>query len=208
MKKVLIIFFSFIVIFGLVYAVFFNGLFNTSQEEEIEENKNTEIIENTSKLEESKIAEISLENIKKDMERKIINNTPREKQEVKEEDLKRMASSFVERFGSYSNHSNYSNIASLKIFMTKKMQDWADNFIADIKANKEADSIYYGITTKAISVEVTNFNNTLGFAELLIKTQRQKSIATMDNAISDFQDIIIKFVKENNQWKVNSAYWQ
>ena len=39
---------------------------------------------------------------------------------IKQSDIERMAKSFAERFGSFSNQSNYANIRDLKIFMTKK----------------------------------------------------------------------------------------
>src|SRR6056297_1177249 len=71
-----------------------------------------------------------------------------EERELNANDLGKMASSFAERFGSYSNHSNYSNILDLQIFMTRKMKNWAEKSIEESK--NEYSDIYYGITTKAI----------------------------------------------------------
>jgi len=125
-----------------------------------------------------------------------------------EENLKKMAASFAERFGSYSNHSNYSNITDLKVFMSKRMKNWADNFMSQIGANNEYSGIYYGITTRAISQEVNKFDDNTGDAEILVKTKRRESTGSMDNSSNFYQNILIKFVKETGSWKIDSADWQ
>jgi hypothetical protein len=43
-------------------------------------------------------------------------------EEVTRFNLEKIASSFAERLGSYSNQSNFSNILDLKVFMTLSMQ--------------------------------------------------------------------------------------
>lgn len=129
-----------------------------------------------------------------------------EKRELDEMDLAKIASSFAERFGSYSNHSNFGNIRDLKIFMTKNMQAWADNFIAEQSKDSYA-SAYYGITTKSISTEVGSFDQSSGTASILVKTQRRESKDTISNSVTIYQDIIINFIKENGSWKVDSANW-
>lgn len=130
------------------------------------------------------------------------------KSEIGEESLKRIASSFAERFGSYSNHSGYSNVLDLKIFMTKSMQVWADNFVEEERAKEKYNAIYYGITTKAVSEEVKKFDDDTGQADILVKTQRRESTGEMGNASVSYQDVLISFSKENDSWKVNKAEWQ
>ena len=122
------------------------------------------------------------------------------------DDLSKMATSFAERFGSYSNQSNYENISDLQVFMSKKMRAWADEFIAQAKKNYSA--IYYGVTTSAVSAEVKKFDTSAGQAEVLVKTQRQESTGTMSNGATSYQDLLLSFVKERNSWKVDSAVWQ
>jgi len=123
------------------------------------------------------------------------------------EDLKMIAAAFAERFGSYSNHSNYSNIVDLKLFMSNKMQVWADNFINEMKIKSGDSDIYYGVTTKAISQMSNKFDNGLGVAEILVKTQRRESTGTISNTTTIYQDILISFIKERGAWKVDKAYW-
>lgn len=128
--------------------------------------------------------------------------------EIGVEDLKMIAAAFAERFGSYSNHSNYSNIVDLKLFMSNKMQVWADNFVNDMKIKSGDSDIYYGVTTKAISQTSNRFDNNLGVAEILVKTQRRESTGTMSNSTTIYQDILINFIKERGAWKVDKAYWR
>ncbi|MFA4941051.1 MAG: hypothetical protein WC582_00430 [Patescibacteria group bacterium] len=128
--------------------------------------------------------------------------------EIGAESLKRIAFSFAERFGSYSNHSGYSNVLDLKIFMTKSMQIWADNFVEEATSKKEYSAIYYGITTKAILAEIQKYDDDAGQADILVKTQRRESTGEIGNASISYQDILISFIQEGGSWKVNKAEWQ
>ncbi len=129
-----------------------------------------------------------------------------ENRELTANDLSKMASSFAERFGSYSNHSNFSNILDLQIFMTEKMKNWAEKQIKE--AEEGYKDIYYGITTKAISTEVQEFDENNGKATILVTTQRKESTGNMSNSSVYYQDILITYIKEKGVWKVDSAYWQ
>ena len=120
-----------------------------------------------------------------------------------------MAASFVERFGSYSNQSNYNNINDLKIFMTKNMSNWADKFIKEQREKSQVNDIYYGITTKAVSEKVQEFDEDVGQAEILVSTRRREALGTTNNVSKTYnQNILVTFVKERGSWKVDSAYWQ
>lgn len=150
-------------------------------------------------------------------ERQIVKRVVEKEEEVaeppKEEDITRFnlqktASSFAERFGSYSNHSNYENITDLKVFMSKKMIVWADRFVKEAREKSDYTDIYQGVVTKAVSSEVKHVNESGGEAEVLVKTQRIESSGTMSNFSTEYEDVLIAFVKENGAWKVDSAYWQ
>ncbi len=146
--------------------------------------------------------------VKDEIKKIVYTETQPATSETSQDDLKRMAAAFAERFGSYSNQSNYANIKDLQLFMTRDMQQWSEGYIDQIKEQGGANSIYYGITTKAIYQQVENFDNDTGTAQILVKTQRREATGTMDNS-SDFnQSIVIAFIKSNNAWKVDSATWQ
>jgi hypothetical protein len=124
-----------------------------------------------------------------------------------QKDLERLAISFTERFGSYSNQSNFGNIRDLKIFMTIKMQSWADNYIKE-QSQKEYTGIYYGVTTKAISTEVKSFDESAGVSQILVKNQQKISTGDTDNTSTSYKNLLINFVKENGSWKADEALWQ
>lgn len=119
--------------------------------------------------------------------------------------LTKTASAFAERFGSYSNQSNYENLTDLKYFMTTKMKKWVDNKVASKDYSKSND-IYYGITTRAMKAEIKSLGSTT--ALINVKTQRQEFVGADMNSKVSYRDISITFKKEGNVWKVDSAYWQ
>lgn len=125
-----------------------------------------------------------------------------------EEDLKRLALSFAERFGSFSNQAGYQNIKDLKIFMSSSMGEWADKYVQDEIAKKASASIYYGISTKAISAKINELDVEGGTAKILVSTQRAESTGSTSNTTKFAQNINISLVKEKGAWKVDGANWQ
>lgn len=125
-----------------------------------------------------------------------------------EEDIKQIAASFAERFGSYSNQSDFSNIEDLKLFMSRRMRNWADDYVKELRVKSGKSDIYYGITTKAVSVETKSFEASSGRAQILVKTQRREATGTTNNASNKYADILISFIKENGAWKVDEARWE
>ncbi|KKS33518.1 MAG: hypothetical protein UU95_C0029G0013 [Parcubacteria group bacterium GW2011_GWC2_42_12] len=134
--------------------------------------------------------------------------SPLKKAEVKADDLVRLAAAFAERFGSFSNQSDYGNLRDLRIFMTDNLKTWAENYINNARLKKGDASIYYGIVTKAVLSEVKQFDSDLGQAEILVKTQRRESAGVTGNSTTFYQDIIIKYRLEGSVWRVDGAYWQ
>ena len=142
-------------------------------------------------------------------EKKIIEvKTPIAPKEVGEEDLKQMAGLFAERFGSYSNQSNYRNLRDLEIFMTARLTAWAEDFIKKQIESKVDTSIYYGISSKAVSTSVKEFKAEEGLAKIIVGTQRREALATGANTTSFGQNIEIVLRKTGGVWKVDEANWQ
>ncbi len=124
-----------------------------------------------------------------------------------EDDFKQIARSFAERFGSFSNHSDYGNIEDLRSLMSSKMQTWADDYVSNLRENRENSAGYYGITTKALlEPEIINPEKSSGI-EVLVKTQRQEVTATGEDKSYE-QDLKVVFVNEGGKWLVDGAYWQ
>lgn len=127
---------------------------------------------------------------------------------ISKDELMRMALSFVERFGSYSNQSNFSNIIDLKIFMSPRMQKWADNYISQYKRDDSANEIYYGMTTRSISGIIEEYDDRAGRAVIIVNTRRRESLGSTNNTSDIFnQDIKIDFIKVSGAWKVDDANW-
>jgi len=194
---IIIVILALILIIGIVYFIFFYKFFSPSEPILTQQPK-----------EATQPQALTQQPISAPLAGTVINEEPIKKTEINQDDLARIASAFAERFGSYSNQSDYGNVRDLKLFMSSKMQVWADNYISQAQAGNQQTSIYYGITTKAIAAEVKQFDNESGQAEILIKSQRREATGVTINAITFYQDIIIKFIREKNVWKVNSVYWQ
>ncbi len=197
---VLVIFIlGFFIIAATVYYVFFFSEADKSPKE-VDTNNSSEIVDGTKIIKNPKqeLTEI----IRPTVTKKI--DTP-----LGQANLERMARSFAERFGSFSNQSNFSNISDLKMVMSGNMQVWANSYIEKNTKNNVANEVYYGLTTKALSTEVKSFNNQGGEAVIIVDTRRREAMGATNNASNLFnQKILITFVKENQAWRVDSAYWQ
>ncbi len=127
---------------------------------------------------------------------------------INQNDLVKISQAFAERFGSYSNYSNYSNFLDLKIFMTDTMKTWADRYVADLRSSSQAADEYYGITTKAVTSIVEQYNDTAGTASILVTTQRRESTSQVNEGQAFLQKIQIGLKKVAGEWLVDRAYWQ
>ena len=118
--------------------------------------------------------------------------------------LKQLAWTYAEIFGSYSNHANFKGWRDLKDLSTVKMQRYIDDIIGTGFNNIE---IYEGYDTKALSSDLQNIDNVNAQATVLVKTQRVHSLTGQAERVF-YQDILLQFVRINNEWKVNGAWWQ
>jgi hypothetical protein len=134
-----------------------------------------------------------------------INNKP-EADQKELENILFFASSFAERFGSYSNQGEYKNFDELDPFMTDTLKKWAVTYKDSLKKQNADTSIYYAIETKVISNVVNNLDEEKG--EIMFKTQRQEFKTSLTNPRVFYQNVLIKLVKMDKDWKVDGAYWQ
>jgi len=194
---IIIVLASLVIIAGIVYIIFFYKFSSPAEQ----------VIEQPVAEEPAKMLEPAVESPAKSTST-VQPISPLKKTGVNSDDLARMASAFAERFGSFSNQSDYGNIRDLQIFMTDTMKSWAENYINDARIKKTQTTIYYGVVTKAISSEVKQFDSDTGRAEILVKTQRRESAGIAGNSATFYQDIVIKYVREQNVWRVDGIYWQ
>jgi hypothetical protein len=195
------IIFGIILILLIVYFIFFKGL------DEIKETPVEPSSNNTQDL--GNLPSINTGEEKEEIKKiKIGVNAAKKGEKISEIDLKRIASSFAERFGSYSNQAGYGNIDELEIFMSPAMIEWSKKYVTEMKSKNSNTSIYYGITTIAVTSNTIKYDSDEGLAEIKVMTQRRESLGTISNSKTFYQDIIIVFVKEKDVWKVNQAFWQ
>ncbi|MEI7498434.1 MAG: hypothetical protein WCK11_04075 [Candidatus Falkowbacteria bacterium] len=138
----------------------------------------------------------------------VIDLTPATKPEVDQETYKQLAKNFTERFGSFSNHANFQNMQDLKLFMTPRMQTWADAYVKKASQATSSGMNYYGITTQAVTLKVDEFNETAGTAKVTVYTQRREVKGVDQNAVVYPQAISLSLIKKGDTWKVDEAYWQ
>ena len=119
-----------------------------------------------------------------------------------------ISSSFVERFGSYSNQSNYKNFDELDYFMTDSMKNWIPRYKSQLREDNPDINTYYALVTNTISTNINSLDEGAGTAEVLVKTQRQEFNGSVNNPNVYNQDIRLDLLKVNDEWKVNGAYWQ
>ena len=119
--------------------------------------------------------------------------------------IKTVANIFAERFGSFSNQTNFENLKELKSLMTVKMQSWAD---AQIAAGQDGDSSsYYGVTTTALSSQTIDFDQDSGRATINVSTQRSETKGSTANPRIFYQTLELKLTQTAAGWKVDEATW-
>lgn len=133
---------------------------------------------------------------------------PANEDSFNEVSLKNMASSFAERFGSYSNHSNYGNFDDLEVFMTDDMKEWAEDFVKEEREKEATNNDYHGVTTKAISANVKEFDKEQGVAEVVVFTKRKESENERSNFKTFDQRLTLEFINQNGVWKVDGTFWE
>lgn len=121
-------------------------------------------------------------------------------------ELQKKASMFVERYGSYSNQSDYENIIDLKPFMTKAMRVSSDNFVKKERAKQSDKESYRGYFAKALNSAIEIFSEQQ--TTVKVYCQRTEIIGDPSNSKTYYQFAKINFLKESGEWKVAEIKWE
>ena len=119
--------------------------------------------------------------------------------------LKRLAASFAERYGSFSNQGDFENLKELRVFMTDSMVREVDAYIADAGSSGTATPAYVGMTTRALNSTVESLNESAGTATVRVNTQRQEVKSSGTRVF--YQELVLKFIRSGEIWEVDSADW-
>lgn len=121
--------------------------------------------------------------------------------------LEALARSFTERFGSFSNQGDFENIVDLYPFMTAKMRQWAEKYVADGRARQgSAPADYFGMTTRALGSRAVEKGSKKTI--ILVTTQRRESTAAALNARVYNQDLELILIEDAGLWRVDEAQWK
>ncbi|MEA3249556.1 MAG: hypothetical protein U9Q03_04325 [Patescibacteria group bacterium] len=119
--------------------------------------------------------------------------------------LKRLAHSFAERYGSFSNQGDFENLKELRAFMTDSMVKEVDAYIAEASARGSGTPAYVGMTTRALSSAMERIDEGSGTASIRVNTQRQETTSAGTRVF--YQEITIDFIRSGEIWEVDSAEW-
>ncbi len=115
-----------------------------------------------------------------------------------------LAKTFAERYGSYSNESNFANLDDLEPLMTDSLA----SELAVMVANTDISDMYYGITTQVVSMNIISIDETSGTASISVLTQREEAVGGPTNTEVSYETLVLDMVKVSGVWKVDGVTWQ
>jgi hypothetical protein len=110
---------------------------------------------------------------------------------------------FVERFGSYSTESGYTNIDDVMTLTTTDLQGRLRSLVEEAQKNVEGQ--YYGVSTRLMGSKTEVTSDTA--ITFLVSTQRQESFDSPANTSVRYQDIRISLVKSGENWLISDFTW-
>ena len=117
-----------------------------------------------------------------------------------------IATTFAEKYGSYSNEANYENLEDIKVFMTPSLQAWVDE---NAREEQSRGDTYFGVTTRALRSEIISLNNEETQAQVLVTVQQEESRGSVGSSGRIlYKGLLLDFVLLDDAWKVNAVSWQ
>jgi len=115
---------------------------------------------------------------------------------------------FGQNYGSYSNQTNLTNFDEIYSFMGATMKNWVQTTYKGEIMKQHPQNVYYAIQTKVLNMQITKLDEAKNTASVMLKTQRQEFVESPDKVRVYNQDLLLNLVKVNDNWIVDSAYWQ
>lgn len=115
-----------------------------------------------------------------------------------------LATSFTERFGSFSSDTGTDNIDASLSFMTDSMRDYVNN-IGNQTNSTNGD--FYGITTQVVNVYFTDYSAGATGATVEVATRRTENKDNNDSNIFS-QSARLQIKKVGGSWRVDRFDWQ
>ncbi len=113
--------------------------------------------------------------------------------------VQQLAKIFIERFGSYSTDSNFSNINEVQALVTPTLWERIKP-----KTAAPATGQFVGVTTQVITMEITKYEADKSAAITLtaIRSENKSGQETRTQSIAN-----VTMVKSGNNWLVDSFAW-
>lgn len=123
--------------------------------------------------------------------------------------VKSLASAFAERYGSFSNQTDFKNLKDLSSLMTDKFSVQNNEYINEQKKKAEDTTVYYGVTSKTVKNKLISLDEEEMTAVVSLTMQRREAKESMNSNVRIFyQDIIVRLEKERGEWRVGGAEWK
>jgi len=198
--KILLIILS---IVAIILLVTFWYLFNSTQEQQSNLNTNIQVqnLETQEPIQET-------DNSANTNQNQAVFTPQLSEDEKAKVQLSRFVTAFVERYGSYSNQSDYENLEDLMQFMTNNLKTKTQQFVHDMRYQNKDNSVYYGITTKVLKAEIKEFEPALNKSIFNVSTQKHEMFGVSVNAKIFYQSAQVELEKVGSVWQVNNLIWQ
>ncbi len=114
-----------------------------------------------------------------------------------------VASSFTERFGSYSSDTNFENIERSRYLMTDAMSNQGDRII---QAGQSQDDGFSSVDSVAAGVTITDYEDGATGATVEVSVRQTKRVG--EGTVSHVNaKARLTLKKENSRWLVDSFRW-
>lgn len=136
---------------------------------------------------------------------KSIKVSPPKAKEKTEVSVKAIVITFVERFGTFSNHAKFISLEDIIPMMTSSMESWMQNsYLPTLRREHDPEGFFYSVKTTAPVVRILKEEG--NYMEIMVETQRIENNEGQEVKFN--QDIKIDLVKSGEEWLVDAAYWQ
>jgi len=122
-----------------------------------------------------------------------------------EQQAKRFAIFFAEKFGTFSSQGDFENFRELYSQMTPEMLKWAQTQVSNKYRQQDP---YFGTTTRSLRAKLTRGKITDANIQITVDTQREERGETPDSNKIVYQAIQIDMVRSGNSWLVSRAQWK
>lgn len=122
-----------------------------------------------------------------------------------EDDLLSQAEIITEIYGTFTNKDKepYKNLKNLESYASPNMQ----NYINSVTAKPiDPNASFYGQTTKALSSAI--LEKSASSQKILVTAETEQITQATSSPLKKYTLLLLEFVKIDNEWKLNSAFWQ